>query len=228
MWRQEGQYLPPGTWLPAFITAISITPGNWNRSQNAEGEEEKQKGAWERILMRRKGSIKQGQLEVKAAVSCWKWSLVLPGFLTKQQSCSHVPRVCLLCPLLSPKGTGIPRVPQNQEGRDVLGTAGLHWGHWALGYSLLAFREAAQNVWLPCLAACGKTTFLCSDLCEVVLYPCGLVQGWRDSANLHLEDPHQNEESEHAAARGLAKPWKCHHMKLRKLQGYPKWICLVN
>lgn len=73
---------------------------NWNRSQKVEGEEEKQKGAWDRILMRRKRLIKQGQLEVKAEVSYWKWTLILPDFRTKQQLCSCVLCVCLLCPVL--------------------------------------------------------------------------------------------------------------------------------
>lgn len=46
------------------------------------------------------------------------------------QSCSTcVPALPIAPQWLSPKGMGIPRVPQNQEGRDVLGTAGLQWGH---------------------------------------------------------------------------------------------------
>lgn len=166
VWWQEGQNLPPAPWLPAFITAINITPGSWNRSQNVEGEEKKQKGAWDRILMRRKRPIKQGELEAKAEVSHWSEpSLCL-------QSCTHIPCVCALpiSPALHRGSVSRASTSFTTAGRQ--GCAGSSWAeHGALRNSLLTFREATQNVWLPCLAACGKITFLCSDFCAVSPWP---------------------------------------------------------
>lgn len=102
VWQQEGQYLLPAVWLLEFISVISITPGNSNRDQNVEGEEEKQKRAWESILMRRKREVHitraagsqstHGPLQhfpTGSKLSHLAW------FPRKLQVRSHAPCVCL-------------------------------------------------------------------------------------------------------------------------------------
>lgn len=209
-------------WFPEFISVISITPGICNRCQNGGGEE-KQKGAWESILMRKKREVHitrtarsqsthgpPQRFPTGSKLSHLAW-------FPKETSaiCSHAPWVCLSSLPASTQfhtathsqRSGHPSVLQNQEDWDVLGAAGLQWGNRAhsLRYSLLVFRQATQNVGLLCLVACGTIAFLYYDFCEVVLHPCGLMQGIRDLANLHLGNPQQYEESQHAAARGLTK-----------------------
>lgn len=217
-------------WLPAFITAINITPGSWNRSQNVAGEEEKQKGAWERILTRRKRPIKQGQLEVKAEVSYWNWTLIFLDFLTKQQSCSDVPRVCLLCPFTPILHRGsVSRASHVFHKSRRQGCAGSSWTeHRAHRNCLLAFREATQNVWLKCLVACGKITFLCSDFCEAVLCPCGLMQGLRDSDNLHLEDLNDMRSQSMLLPEDLPRHGNVTMWSWRNYQIIPNEFFLVN
>lgn len=109
------------------------------------------------------------------------------------------------------------------------GCSGSNWiavGQRACGLrdSLLVFRQATQDVGLLCLVACGAIAFLYYDFYEVVLHPCGLTQEIRDLANLHLGNPQQMRSHSMLLPEVLLKPWKCQHMKLRKLPGSPKWI----
>lgn len=147
VWRQEGQYLLPAMWLPEFISVISITPGNSNRDQNVEGKEEKQKRAWESILMRRKREVHitraagsqstHGPLQHFPTGSKLSHPAWFPREITGTQSCSV--RVCV-CPMrfnpILDSGTvsklwASRCVLQNQEDRDILGGTGLQWGYWA-------------------------------------------------------------------------------------------------
>lgn len=126
-----------------------------------------------------------------------------PKEMTVTQSCSVGTSVCPTCfnPILH-KGTVSKMWASHVFCKN--GKTGMFWEqlgcsgvteHAALRYSLLVFRETTQDVWLLSLVACGTIGFLYHDFCEVMLHPCGFVQGIRDSANLHLGNPQQYEES---------------------------------
>lgn len=163
VWWQEGQYLPPAMWLPEFISVISITPGICNRCQNGGGEE-KQKGAWESILMRKKRGVHTTRtarsqsahgppqhFPTGSKLSHLAW---FPKETTVMQSCSMGMSVHPTCFNLIPHSDTFSKMWTSkcfpkQEDTDVLGATGLQWDNWACGLrdSLLVFKTSHTRCW---------------------------------------------------------------------------------
>lgn len=193
---------------PEFISVISVTSGNCNRGQNVE--ERNQKGAWENILNRRKRGVpvtrtarSQGTYGPMQLVPTGRQLAHLAWFpeeMTVTQAWPRL-RVCLPYPFQANstqrhrlKGADVLCVLQNKEDRDVLGAAGLQWGCWACSPCIpyQSSEKPHKVFWLLCLVACGKKLFFAMISVKLC---CGLMQGIRDSANLHPGNPQQYEES---------------------------------